>query len=327
MPVKRTLKSIARLLKPVADLVLSPLTLLGSIYFYLLKRFGLKQLPVSRYIFNTVGMFPLVDHYYEPLFNPKHLSHPLDADRSLPGIDFNVAGQLALLSRFHFQVELGQIPIQPTEGLGYFFHNGSYESGDGEFLYNMIRTVKPRNIIEIGCGWSTRMIQAALVKNSSEDRSTACRHVCVEPYEMPWLEKLPVEVKRSRVEDLPLEFFSVLGPGDILFIDSSHVIRPQGDVLYEYLQLLPTLKSGVIVHIHDIFTPRDYPREWVVEDVKIWTEQYLLEAFLSNNQAFRVIGAVNYLHHHHREALARTCPILAQEPDREPGAFWIEKVS
>ncbi len=310
----------------MADIVLSPLTFLGAVYFFILKRFGLKQLRITRYIFNKVGMFPIVDHYYEPLFNPRHLSRPLDEDRSLPGIDFNDAGQLALLARFQFQEELLRMPLKPTQGLDYHFHNGSYESGDSEFLYNVIRTYRPHHIIEIGCGWSTRMIQAALVKNQGE-HGVSCKHICVEPYEMPWLEKLPVEVKRSRVEDLPLEFFSVLEPGDILFIDSSHVIRPQGDVVYEYLQLLPTLKPGVIVHIHDIFTPKDYPREWVVEDVKIWTEQYLLEAFLSNNQAFRVIGALNYLHHHHRNALAHTCPIIAQEPDREPGAFWIEKVS
>lgn len=323
--MKRILKAFAPFLKPVVDVVLSPLTFLGSAYFFLLKRFGLKQLRISRYIFNKVGMFPIVDHYYEPLFNPRHLSRPLDEDRSLPGIDFNDAGQLALLARFQFQEELLRMPLKPAQGLDYHFHNGSYESGDAEFLYNVIRTYRPHHIIEIGCGWSTRMIQAALVKNEG-DHGIHCKHICVEPYEMPWLEKLPVEVKRSRVEDLPLEFFSVLGPGDILFIDSSHVIRPQGDVVYEYLQLLPTLKPGVIVHIHDIFTPKDYPREWVVEDVKIWTEQYLLEAFLSNNQAFRVIGALNYLHHHHRSALAHTCPIIAQEPDREPGAFWIEKI-
>lgn len=323
--MKRILKAIAPFLKLVIDIVLSPLTLLGTIYFFLLKRFGLKQLRVTRYIFNKVGMFPLVDHYYEPLFNPRHLSRPLEEDRSLPGVDFNEAGQLALLGRFEFQEELLRMPLKPTQGLAYHFHNGSYESGDAEFLYSVIRVYRPRHIIEIGCGWSTRMIQAALVKNQ-EEHGVTCKHICVEPYEMPWLEKLPVDVKRSRVEDLPLEFFSILGPGDILFIDSSHVIRPQGDVVYEYLQLLPTLKPGVIVHIHDIFTPKDYPREWVVDDVKIWTEQYLLEAFLSNNQAFRIIGALNYLHHHHRHALARSCPIIAQEPDREPGAFWIEKI-
>jgi hypothetical protein len=144
---------------------------------------------------------------------------------------------------------------------------------------------------------------------------------------MSWLEKLPVEVKRSRVEDLPIEFFSILQSGDILFIDSSHVVRPQGDVVFEYLQLLPLLRPGVIVHVHDVFTPKDYPREWVVNDVKIWTEQYLLEAFLTHNHAFEIIGAVNFLHHHHREALAKTAPVLAVESDREPGAIWIRKIA
>lgn len=325
--MKKFIKSIFRLIKPLIDILLSPFTLIGAVYFLFLKRIGLRQLRVSRAIFNAVGMFPIIDHYYEPLFNPRHLSYPLDRDRSLPGINFNEAAQLDLLSRFHFNEELKQIPLESTGELTYHFHNGSYESGDGEFLYNMLRLHKPRNIIEIGCGLSTLMIQRALTRNLEENTSSPCKHICVEPYEMSWLEKLPVEVKRSRVEDLPMEFFSILQSGDILFIDSSHVVRPQGDVVFEYLQLLPLLKPGVIVHVHDVFTPKDYPREWVVDDVKIWTEQYLLEAFLTHNHAFEIIGAVNFLHHHHREALAETAPVLAVEPDREPGAIWIRKIA
>lgn len=325
-PLKALIKAVLRTIKPLLDVVLAPLTFLGACYFYILKRAGLKQMRVSRSIFYSVGMYPIIDHYYEPLFNPRHLSHPLNRDRLLPGLDFNVEGQLALLSRFTFTEEVGRIPLTPAGKLTFHFHNGSYESGDAEFLYQCVRLFKPSNIVEIGCGQSTLLIQQALSKNREENPAAHCAHTCIEPYESPWLEQLPVTVKRSRVEDLPADFFSVLKPGDILFIDSSHVVRPQGDVVYEYLQLLPSLPKGVLVHVHDIFTPRDYPREWIVEEGRIWTEQYLLEAFLSHNAAFRVIGALNYLHHNHRDALGRVAPILAREPDREPGAFWIEKV-
>src|SRR5690606_29222842 len=98
-----------------------------------------------------------------------------------------------------------------------------------------------------------------------------------------------VEVLRKKVEDIPLEYFRQLQPNDVLFIDSSHVIRPQGDVLYEFLELLPDLPSGVFVHIHDIFTPFDYPEDWVKDHVRLWNEQYLLEAFLSFNRDFRIV--------------------------------------
>ncbi|NOT74802.1 MAG: class I SAM-dependent methyltransferase [Cyclobacteriaceae bacterium] len=281
---------------------------------------------ISRAIFYKVGMYPIIDHYYEPLSNPRHLSRPLSDDRNLPAVDFNLEGQLELLKKFNFNAELSAIPFDQKAPLTFYYHNGSYESGDAEFLYNMVRHHKPKRIIEIGCGLSTLMIQQAAIKNKEENESNAIDHICVEPYEMAWLEQLPVNVKRSKVEDLPLDFFKSLNKGDILFIDSSHVVRPQGDVLFEFLEILPTLNAGVVVHVHDIFTPKDYPREWVVDEGKIWTEQYLLEAFLSYNSNFKIVGALNYLHHQHREALAAKCPILANEQDREPGAFWIEKI-
>ena len=114
-------------------------------------------------------------------------------------------------------------------------------------------------------GLSTLMIQQAVNMNKGEDPVHKTRHICVEPFENKWLEKLSVSVKRTKVEDLHLDFFATLEKGDFLFIDSSHVIRPQGDVLFEYLEILPVLKPGVIVHIHDIFSPKDYPLEWVVD--------------------------------------------------------------
>jgi hypothetical protein len=132
-------------------------------------------------------------------------------------------------------------------------------------------------------------------------------------------------VIREKVENTGIEMFSSLAAGDILFIDSSHVIRPRGDVVFEYLDILPALDVGVIVHIHDIFLPKDYPAEWVVDEVRFWNEQYLLEAFLTLNNDWKVIGALNFLRHHHYQELKATCPFLTE--DREPGSFYIERVS
>ena len=128
---------------------------------------------------------------------------------------------------------------------------------------------------------------------------------------------------RSRVELLPTSFLSQLEANDILFVDSSHVIRPQGDVLFECLQVFPSLRSKVIVHVHDIFTPRDYPEDWIRNRVRLWNEQYLLEAFLTGNREWKVLGALNFLHHHHYDELARICPFLTK--DREPGSFYIQR--
>ena len=114
-----------------------------------------------------------------------------------------------------------------------------------------------------------------------------------------------------------------MSKNDILFIDSSHVIRPNGDVLFEYLTLLPTLNPGVIVHIHDIFSPANYPGKWIDGEVKFWNEQYLLEAFLTHNDHWEIIAGLNYLHHKYANKLSSVCPFL--ENSHQPGSFYIRK--
>jgi hypothetical protein len=200
--------------------------------------------------------------------------------------------------------------------------NDTFTAGDAEYLYNIIRKVKPRRFFEVGCGHSTLMAIRAIRKNGSEGHP--CRHVCIEPYENRWLEKTGVGIIRRRVEDVGREFFRELEENDILFIDSSHMIRPQGDVLFEYLEVLPSLNRGVIVHLHDIFSPRDYPEAWVKGEVRFWNEQYLLEAFLTSNRDWKIIGALNYLQHEHHEKLKEKCPFLTA--DAEPGSFYIRKI-
>jgi hypothetical protein len=143
---------------------------------------------------------------------------------------------------------------------------------------------------------------------------------------MNWLEKLSdVEVIRSRVEDLDASPVASLEANDILFIDSSHVIRPQGDVLKIFLEFLPILQPGVLVHLHDIFTPRDYPAGWVVDQVRLWNEQYLLEAFLACNTRFRVFGALNFLSKQYPERLAEKFPVFREKAGNcDPGSFWLQ---
>jgi hypothetical protein len=204
----------------------------------------------------------------------------------------------------------------------FYINNGNFESGDAEFLYQFIRAVKPRKIIEVGSGHSTKIARIAMLKNWGESALPLNTHVCIEPYEMKWLEDLgDISVIRKRVEDCELDWSKELGPGDLLFVDSSHMIRPQGDVLTEYLTIFPRLSSGVYIHIHDIFTPKDYVSNWVVEQVRFWNEQYLLEALLSNTDRYEVIGSLNYLKHHNYPELKAVCPYLT--PEREPGSFYL----
>ena len=321
------MKKVKAVLKPFVDVLLSPFVFISAKLFKFIRA-HIASLPVAKKILLHVGVFPIRDHYYEPLFDPKHLRHSMNDDRYLPGLNFNDDKQLQILSSFDYEDELLAIPTDKPSGdtKTYYYNNGAYESGDGEYLYSMVRKFRPSRIIEVGSGMSTLMINNALTQNMQEDKDYSCVHQCIEPYEQSWLESLPVKVIRSRLEDVEQSLFRELGANDMFIIDSSHIIRPQGDVVTEYLEILPCLASGVIVHIHDIFTPKDYPESWFLNDVRLWNEQYLLEAFMTFNREFEVMGALNYLTHHYYEQLAAKCPVFRQQPGREPGAFWMRRI-
>ncbi len=319
----RQKEKIKDILAPLVDLIFIPLTFLSAVLLKLIRKTGIQRMPVSRKILIFIGVFPIRDHYYEPLFNPAHLKKPLNRNRFLPGIDLNVSEQLAILSKFNYNKELESFPVEPTHNLEYYYKNSKFRTGDAEYLYNIIRHYKPKKIIEIGSGFSTLMAINAINKNKREDKNYECRYICIEPYEMRRFEKLDIELHRTRVEEEGKSLFEQLEANDLLFIDSSHVIRPQGDVLCEYLEILPILNSGVIVHIHDIYTPENYPNDWLKKEVRFWNEQYLLEAFLSLNKEYRIIAALNYLKTNHYNLLIEKCPMLNQFPNKEVGSFYI----
>jgi hypothetical protein len=311
------------------DWLLVPLTLTVALYAKALRMVPLRDQPASRAVFRRLGVFPVKDHYYEPAFLTA--SPTSVAARDLPGIDLHTDAQLALLATFDVRAELEAFPRSgpPNFDADPYFHygNGSFMSGDAEALYAVIRRFQPHRIIEIGSGFSTMMAAAAVARNVAEG-GTPVDHRCIEPYSFAWLDGLPnVSVVREKVEDVDPEVFASLEAGDILFIDSSHMIRPGGDVLFEYLQLLPRVAPGVLVHIHDVFTPYDYPADWVSDDGRMWNEQYLLEAFLSCNDRFEVVLALNHLARDHATALGEAFPVYASEGGTRPlGSFWLRRV-
>ncbi|MES2979780.1 MAG: class I SAM-dependent methyltransferase [Pseudomonadota bacterium] len=322
-------KALFSLRKPL-DLLLCVAIIPAAWLMRSYRRFGSERLPATTRRLKAMGVFPISNHYYEPLFDERLLTAPLDEDRALPGIDLDLAGQEALLDSMHCADELLALKLNepPADPLRFSLNNGSFESGDAEFLYQFLRHTQPRKVIEIGSGNSTKIAQMALQQNrkaaEAAGRATpSTEHICVEPYEQPWLEKLGnIQVLRARVEVCGIDWATALEPGDLLFIDSSHVIRPQGDVLKEYLEILPLLKPGVFVHVHDIFTPKDYPRAWVVDVVRLWNEQYLLEALLGNSARYKVVAAMNHLKHKRFDKLQKVCPYLTA--DREPGSFYLQ---
>jgi hypothetical protein len=321
---KKTSKAIFGFLRGPIDLFFSVTVLPAAYLLLLFRRIGPSRLPNTSLRLKKIGIFPIRDHYYEPLFNDTHLLQPLDKDRELPGLELNPKLQLNFIKELIYKNELKALNLaQPAKtDLDFCFPNGSFESGDAEFLYQFIRKNKPKKIVEIGSGNSTKIVRLAIEQNK-KDIGQDTVHICIEPYEQPWLKKLSgITLIRERIEKLNYDWSSELGEGDLLFVDSSHMIRPQGDVLTEYLQIFPKLSKGVHIHVHDIFTPKDYLKSWVIDDVRFWNEQYLLEALLSNTNRYEVVAALNYLKHHHYDQLLNVCPYLTSE--REPGSFYFK---
>ena len=246
-----------------------------------------------------------------------------------------------MVSRYGGECKFSAIP----SGTAYHYNNGYFEAVDAEVTYCIMRHYKPERVVEIGTGYSTRVIAAALKKNLEEEELES-RLISVDPnperFSQNGWKELVVQIPVA-IQDLELEFFDTLGSGDVLFIDSSHVVAVGSDVVREYLQILPRLRPGVLVHIHDIFLPSDYPRNAVLENLWFWSEQYLLQAFLSFNSAFEVVWASsamqihcpwvleecfpNWRHSYQQmpESKRRFVPTLDQ--DRVwPSSFWMKRV-
>ncbi len=321
------MRRLFKIVLTLFELVSLPILIIGAFLLKFYRTRGSKRLKLSTKILKSIGVFPIIDNYYEPLFNDKKILNDLSAPRKLPGIEFNYANQLIFLKKLTYQNEfVAFVNEEKNKNLESSFElkNGSFESGDADFLYNFLRFIKPKKVIEIGCGSSSKIISKAL-NNNKKENNIFFKHICIEPYEHPWLEKFPeIDLIREKVENVELELFQNLEDGDFLFIDSSHIIRPQGDVLHEYLTIIPSLASGVYVHIHDIFSPHDYKEEWLKENVLFWNEQYLLEALLSNTNSFEIIASLNLLMKNNYDDLKKVCPYLTI--DREPGSFYFKTI-
>jgi len=208
-------------------------------------------------------------HFYELIPDTRQFGTDVFTRQTeMPGVDMNRDGQLALLDRFEslYKQEYDAFPQASTDRPEEFYlHNTLFESVDAEILYCMVREFRPRRIIEIGSGFSTRLSAMAIRRNRELSVDCDCELICVEPNPRPEIRQGFDGLSRlveSRVQDLPVEFFAELDENDILFIDSSHVVALNSDVCYEYLELLPRLRKGVIVHVHDILMPRLYVEHW-----------------------------------------------------------------
>jgi Methyltransferase domain len=238
----------------------------------------------------TLGLSVTPVHFYFPVPDLSRLEKnfwPGGPGESV--LEFDIPAQLNRLQAWHeFAAEWNF--EKAAEAYEFHINNGFFETVDAEIAYSLVRERKPRTILEVGGGNTTRLLASALRKNAEENAPGQL--LTIEPEPDAVLQKgFPGSTKviRTRVQDVPPDFFDQLEAGDILFLDSTHVVMLGSDVVYEILEILPRLKPGVLVHFHDIFTPAEYPQKFVMNNLCFWGEQYMLQAFLCGNRNYRIL--------------------------------------
>ncbi|MCF8324877.1 MAG: class I SAM-dependent methyltransferase [Leadbetterella sp.] len=238
------------------------------------------------------------------------------------GIDLNVDDQIKLVKQF--ELYYGEIPFPKIKSHDkrYYFENEFYSYTDAIFLYSIIRHFKPNRIIEIGSGFSS----SVMLDTNEHFFNKSINLTFIEPNANRLKSLLnendydTIAIIEKFVQDVKIETFEKLNYGDILFIDSTHVVKTGSDVNYILFEILPKLKSGVIIHFHDIFYPFEYPKEWVFMG-RNWNEDYFLRAFLMYNKEFEIMLFSHYLNKHHKHIFTEM-PLCLKNTG---GNLWLRK--
>jgi predicted O-methyltransferase YrrM len=181
--------------------------------------------------------------------------------------------------------------VGKDDGVGFSLRNEYYASPDAEILYAMVHLYRPARIIEIGSGNSTRLFRVAI-----RDAQLTTRLTSIDPHPRCEVKDFADEILELRVEESDnFTLFEQLEANDILFVDSSHDVKIGNDVLFLLLNVIPRLRRGVLIHLHDIFLPFEYPKDWVIAYRLDWNEQYLLQALLQGSEALKVVWPGHYL--------------------------------
>lgn len=266
-------------------------------------------------------------HYYSPVPTLEEINenypdfwqkHP---QLELTGIDLSPEKQIELFNKIKSNYNDLDIPSDEHESNSrYYFNNGFYSYTDGIVLALMMLHFKPKRIIEIGSGFSS-----ALMLDINEKYLNGLTELTfIEPYPSRLKDLLKAEesvnIIEKNIQLTDVKKFESLSKNDILFIDSSHVCKTGSDVLHIYFNILPKLQSGVLIHVHDIFYPFEYPKMWIEQGIT-WNETYLLRALLTNNQSFEILFFADYMHKFHPEIFAET-PLAFKSTG---GNIWLRK--
>lgn len=290
---------------------------------WLCRLLALWRSPNRRFLAYPPGHFasPLPDH------DAVERDHPrLIAADSLPGLDLRVAEQLELLNSLAPHAMRIPFPAEPADGFRYHFENDFFTYGDAHVLAGMLQHLRPRRVVEVGSGFSS-----ALMLDLRDRTDWKPELTFIEPYPRRLRSLLKpgdgATLIESPVQAVPLTVFESLEPNDVLFVDSSHVSKIGSDVNFLIFEVFPRLRPGVVVHIHDIFWPFEYPKAWY--DLGwAWNEAYLVRALLHGSVRYRIRLFPSYLEARHRGELERTLPMALRRARTTPAtgmsSLWLD---
>ncbi len=269
--------------------------------------------------------------FYSPIVDPRSpyvrraFDFSLNADPLARMPSWNEARVVAFFERWAAQAANLNLPESPRPGSRYHLANELFAYGDGLAYAGLLLESRPARVVEIGCGFSSCLAM------DLNDRCFGGRAALrfIEPYPEALLARLaPGDPYRSAIAAIPLqdavdEWFRSLEPGDLCFYDGSHVVKTGSDAHDFYFRVLPLLAPGVVIHIHDVFYPFEYPQEWVLDDRRSWNELYLLRAFLEGNRDFEILAFNDYLYRRRPELVEPRLPLALKN---NGSSLWLRKL-
>jgi hypothetical protein len=264
-------------------------------------------------------------HHHSPIpsFDDMAMIDSVDPSIVPCGIELHALDQFELLKQLSTHYHDCSFPHDKTAGYRYYYQNGFFSYSDAVLLHCLIGYFRPQRAVEIGCGFSS----AALLDINERIAGGRIQCTFVDPDSDRLFSLLkPGDLQKHSfvtrpVQELPVSTFQNLAPNDILFVDSSHVLKTGSDVNFILFEILPRLNKGVLIHFQDVFYPFEYPKEWAVEG-RAWNELYAVRAFLSFNTAFQILLFNTYLTYVHRRWFAENMPLCLRNTG---SSFWIRK--
>lgn len=307
-------------------ILLFPCVVITAPIFYLVSRTG-----IGISICRKFGFQPLLVHYYSPI--PQYELIPesyFTTEQNFPGFKIDrqkINVVMETLASYQSECDWPERANNPST---YYSQNPNFGYSSAAILHSMIRAYQTKKIIEIGSGYSSLISLEAIKKNYPDNQYEL---ICIEPFPSQWLTDIcssheRVKLLSKKAESVNLEVYLGLEENDILFIDSSHVAKLNSDVNFLFLQVLPRLSKNVIIHIHDIYIPYEYPQiHFYGQHKKFWNEQYMLQAFMTNNNQFEIIFPGYYVQSNMAEAFQATFPKYNSKIHRKTSSFWLKKVA